>query len=115
MLFNPFTGLPRRPDDVESDPRGFLIWDGKEPLRASHEVQNCPMATNPLTNAMYLLHPGDRTWVESTLDGYKSLLSRVTLKSRYHRCIKGRTFSGSVYIAVRGTETVVLICVTRLT
>lgn len=34
MLFNPFTGTPRHPSDIASDPRGILIWDGEEPLRA---------------------------------------------------------------------------------
>jgi hypothetical protein len=34
MLFNPFTGKPRHPSDIESDPKGILVWDGEEPLRA---------------------------------------------------------------------------------
>ena len=42
MLFNPFTGQPRHPSDIESDPRGVLIWDGEEPLRAAS------VATPPL-------------------------------------------------------------------
>ena len=67
-----------------------------------------------LTEAMLLLKPGDRTWIESTADGYKAVLSRVTLKSRYPKYIRGRTFSGSVYVAVRGTESLILVCVTRL-
>lgn len=29
MLFNPFTGTPRRPEDIASDPHGRLIWDGE--------------------------------------------------------------------------------------
>lgn len=33
MLFSPFTGQPRDPRDVISDPRGLLVWDGEEPLR----------------------------------------------------------------------------------
>lgn len=37
MLFNPFTGKPRHPSDIESDPRGILIWDGEEPLRAAEK------------------------------------------------------------------------------
>ncbi len=36
MLFNPFTGTPRHPSDIASDPRGILIWDGEEPLRAAN-------------------------------------------------------------------------------
>jgi len=35
MLFNPFTGMPRHPDDIKSDPRGVLVWDGDEPLKAA--------------------------------------------------------------------------------
>jgi len=43
MLFNPFTGKPRHPDDIASDPRGVLIWDSEEPLKAS------PPKREPLT------------------------------------------------------------------
>ena len=35
MLFNPFTGKPRDPSDIKSDPEGFLIWDGEQRLRAA--------------------------------------------------------------------------------
>lgn len=35
MLFNPFTGKPRDPRDIASDPRGILVWDGEEPLLAA--------------------------------------------------------------------------------
>jgi hypothetical protein len=42
MLFNPFTGTPRHPDDIKSDPAGMLVWDGEEPLRAS-----APQASQP--------------------------------------------------------------------
>lgn len=34
MLFNPFNGKPRHPADIASDPKGVLVWDGEEPLRA---------------------------------------------------------------------------------
>ena len=33
MLFNRFTGKPRDPRDIASDPQGLLVWDGEEPLR----------------------------------------------------------------------------------
>jgi len=39
MLFNPFTGKPRHPSDIESDPKGILVWDGEEPLRAHKPAQ----------------------------------------------------------------------------
>lgn len=35
MLFNPFTGTPRHPDDIKSDPDGFLLWDGESRLKAA--------------------------------------------------------------------------------
>lgn len=35
MLFNPFTGTPRHPDDIKSDPHGLLVWDGETPLKAA--------------------------------------------------------------------------------
>ena len=38
MLFNPFNGTPRHPDDIKSDPTGILVWDGEEPLRAASRV-----------------------------------------------------------------------------
>lgn len=39
MLFNPFTGTPRHPDDIKSDPDGFLLWDGEARLRAAQAAQ----------------------------------------------------------------------------
>jgi len=42
MLFNPFTGAPRLPADIASDPHGALIWDGETPLReARNDRQMC--------------------------------------------------------------------------
>lgn len=35
MLFNPFNGRPRRPEDIKSDPYGILIWDGVEPMKTA--------------------------------------------------------------------------------
>lgn len=39
MLFNPYTGKPRDPRDIASDPEGKLIVDPDEPLRAASEIQ----------------------------------------------------------------------------
>ena len=49
MLFCPFTGKPRHPSDIQSDPKGILVWDGEEPLRA-------------------YIPPAQRTWVGLTDD-----------------------------------------------
>lgn len=35
MLFNPFTGKPRDPRDIASDPAGILMLDPDEPVRAA--------------------------------------------------------------------------------
>lgn len=39
MLFNPFTGTPRHPDDIKSDPDGFLLWDGEARLHSAQAAQ----------------------------------------------------------------------------
>lgn len=46
MLFNPFTGEPRHPDDIASDPRGILVWDGEEPLKVSQPQRTWQGLTN---------------------------------------------------------------------
>ena len=43
MLFNPFTGTPRHPNDIRSDPDGFLLWDGEARLRAAQAAQPAQM------------------------------------------------------------------------
>lgn len=35
MLFNPYTGKPRDPRDIQSDPEGILMLDPDEPLHAA--------------------------------------------------------------------------------
>ena len=35
MLFNPYTGSPRHPSDIQSDPEGILILDPDAPMRAA--------------------------------------------------------------------------------
>ena len=34
MLFNPYSGKPRHPSDIQSDPAGILMIDPDEPIRA---------------------------------------------------------------------------------
>ena len=36
MLFNPYSGRPRDPRDIQSDPEGILMLDPDEPIRAAH-------------------------------------------------------------------------------
>lgn len=35
MLFNPYTGTPRHPDDIKSDPQGLLIVEPDAPMAAA--------------------------------------------------------------------------------
>lgn len=35
MLFNPYSGAPRNPLDIQSDPHGILMVDPDEPLHAA--------------------------------------------------------------------------------
>ena len=34
LMFNPYTGTPRHPSDVASDPHGILLLDPEQPIRA---------------------------------------------------------------------------------
>lgn len=48
MLFNPYTGKPRDPRDIASDPAGVLMIDPDEPLRpASPAVDPVREALEP--------------------------------------------------------------------
>lgn len=47
MLFNPYTGKPRNPRDIQSDPEGILMLDPDEPMRsvpAAELRKSCPLA-----------------------------------------------------------------------
>lgn len=46
MLFDPYTGQPRHPIDIKSDPQGILIWDGEKPLKAS-KADTPPLPVQP--------------------------------------------------------------------
>lgn len=41
MLFNPYTGRPRDPRDIASDPAGTLMVDPDEPLRPAGPAAGC--------------------------------------------------------------------------
>lgn len=43
MLFNPYTGKPRDPRDIASDPAGTLIIDPDEPVQAAKSPRDCRM------------------------------------------------------------------------
>jgi hypothetical protein len=76
MLFNPYTGRPRDPRDIQSDPEGILVLDPDEPLRAY-----APPAADAVSEAMveaaarafwgadidYMFNPRDAENVRKTL------------------------------------------------
>ncbi len=39
LMFNPYTGTPRHPSDIASDPHGILLLDPEQPLRAARGPQ----------------------------------------------------------------------------
>lgn len=69
MLFCPFTGKPRHPSDIESDPKGILVWDGEEPLRAyTPPAQRKPLTDEQMAKALPRPWPeeGDRVCLSPT-------------------------------------------------
>lgn len=44
VLFNPFTGKPRHPSDIKSDPKGVLIVEPDAPLLAASQC-GCAIGT----------------------------------------------------------------------
>lgn len=45
MMFNPYTGRPRDPRDIQSDPAGLLMLDPDEPVRAAARPASTALAT----------------------------------------------------------------------
>ena len=39
LMFNPYSGTPRHPSDVASDPHGILMLDPEQPIRARGETK----------------------------------------------------------------------------
>ena len=71
MLFNPFNGKPRRPEDIASDPSGILVWDGEEPLRAASRT-------------------GDTEWLREALEWYSTAIVLTQHPSSPGHCDDGR-------------------------
>ena len=34
-MFNPYTGVPRHPEDIASDPHGIMLLDPEQPIAAA--------------------------------------------------------------------------------
>ena len=52
MLFNPYTGTPRHPSDIASDPEGILLLDPDEPVKAAPTGKDS-LAVEPDERAMF--------------------------------------------------------------
>ena len=52
MLFNPYTGTPRHPSDIASDPEGILLLDPDEPVKAAPTAIKPPQASQPAQDAV---------------------------------------------------------------
>lgn len=50
MLFNPYSGLPRHPSDIASDPQGMLMLDPDEPFLAA---PNPPMSQHSRVRRLF--------------------------------------------------------------
>ena len=55
MLFNPYTGTPRHPSDIQSDPEGILLLDPDGPIRATRPAPSEPSADVLLLREMFAL------------------------------------------------------------
>lgn len=58
MMFNPYTGRPRDPRDIASDPAGVLMLDPDEPQRAASP----PVASTALAPE---LGPDGKEWAKT--------------------------------------------------
>lgn len=61
MLFNPYTGKPRDPRDIASDPSGVLMLDPDEPLRAAVALE--PQGQALPDDRLKLISNGDPAWL----------------------------------------------------
>lgn len=39
LMFNPYSGTPRHPSDIQSDPHAILLLDPEQPIRARGETK----------------------------------------------------------------------------
>lgn len=61
MMFNPYTGLPRDPRDIQSDPAGLLMLDPDEPVRAAARRADAL----PSGWVAIPLEPSENEWLEA--------------------------------------------------
>lgn len=82
FLFNPYTGTPRHPSDIASDPEGLLIVDDGEPLRAGAPAAPAPV---PLTQAQRIRLWNNSPQVHGDVVGRDAFERLVKLVESVHR------------------------------
>lgn len=81
MLFNPYTGRPRDPRDIQSDPEGILVLDPDEPLRAYATPPAADAVSEAMTDAAlraWYVTPEWRDtpkWSDSELDRMRAAIA----------------------------------------
>lgn len=90
MLFNPYTGKPRDPRDIASDPSGTLMLDPDEPLLAAKTAVAQPVADERDAYDKWCVSKGYNTnkWITDfgpvyidnyTLNGWEAWQARAAL------------------------------------
>mgnify|MGYP003563860822 CR=1 FL=1 len=69
---------------------------------------------SPLTTSLLPLEVGEHVWVDATAERYVQTMRAVSSAPNRHRALAGRTFSGNLYVAVRGAEACYLVKATRI-
>jgi protein gp37 len=82
-------------------------------------MQGNPGQTRPhsLNDRLADLEVGERVYIETSLENYKVIQSRAALASRRPACMKGMSFTSSLFTAVGSSAGDVryLVCVERKT
>jgi len=74
MQFNPYTGAPRRPQDIASDPHGLLVWDGETPMLAA--TLPCKVVELPGKELAFSV------WASEWVDGWNACLDEIERRAK---------------------------------
>lgn len=112
MLFNPFTGKPRHPADIASDPKGILVWDGEEPLRAAKALPITDLAATPTEDLQDEIDrrnanacvAGGTFWVTVTVEEERSKVGNLHVRLK---APSGSQESAAMFLASIGRDAIV--------
>jgi hypothetical protein len=77
-LFNPFTGKPRHPSDISSDPPGLLLMEPAAPIKA-YTPPEAKMHSNSWTDIVSNLEVGERMYLETSLDAFPQAMRQINV------------------------------------